>query len=265
MNAITRAGSGAIAIPAHLPLPELPDAVALYLAAVEEHKRSRSRFYAAAPEDREGMWVGAVPSRPALANSERGACERAAAHLANAMAPVSRQLFRAWLRPINAAVRNPQGEEEFEGRCLAMHALLDDLPSGCFTSDARRYLPGFFPSAADIRSAVEPDARKLRQAADALAAAMAPPREVAPQAEAPRGPRTIEEITAARAKVQEAVAHFRQVAEDRDAARPKAQPVRAVPLSEGALLAQYDRMAREGNAAAGMRAQALRARLGVAT
>ena len=130
--------------------------------------------------------------------------QRAIGEVKERLQPISLALLRLWLAPANAASRNPQSEGDFAIRCHGLIALLDDLPAGAFTQDARRVLPGFFPSAADIRQAVEPDARRLRAllaGLEAVQRAAAPKRRDMPE---PRGERSAEALAA----VQRTVAAF---------------------------------------------------------
>jgi hypothetical protein len=238
------------AIPQALPAPPVPASVAGFARAVQIHAEARAAFAAASEAEREGMFVGSPPRPPMLAERERAEAKRAADAAAWQLRPVPPALFRAWLGPVNAAVRNPQGAEDFEVRCAGLHALLDDLPAGCFTVEARRALPAFFPSADDIRRAVEPGARKLRALADALAASLAPvPEPTMPEPAARPSP---EEIEAMQAKAREVIAEL-----TRNGAKPERTPPKPMPLSDGALLALYEAMGDAGK----HRAAALRRKL----
>lgn len=255
-----RSASGAIAIPATLPAPPVPAAVASFVSALAVHADQRAAFAAASETEREDLFVGSAPRPPMLRGADRDEAKRATAHMARQIAPVPHAVFRAWLGPVNAAVRNPQGAEDFEVRCAGLHALLDDLPVGCFTADARRALPAFFPSAEDIRRAVEPGARQLRGLAAALDAALIPPQ---PQpAEDDSRPPSPDEIAAMQAKAKQVAAELRGMAAEREMG--DRAPARAVPLSDGALLERYDALAAQGNGAAKLRAAALRRQIGEA-
>jgi hypothetical protein len=257
MTALTaRKPDTALAIPQALPAPPVPASVAGFARAVQLHAEARAAFAAASEAEREQMFVGSPPRPPMLAERERAEAKRAADAIAWQLRPVPPALFRAWLGPVNAAVRNPQGAEDFEVRCAGLHALLDDLPAGCFTAEARRALPAFFPSAEDIRRAVEPGARRLRALADALTASLAPvPGPTLPGSAAPPSP---EERAAMLAQARQVAAELRANADAREAGdRPAAK---AVPLSDGALLALYEAMGDAGK----HRAAVLRRRLAAA-
>jgi hypothetical protein len=245
------------AIPETLRVPPVPASVAGFARAVQLHAEARAAFAAASEAERERMFVGSPPRPPMLAERERAEAQRAADAIAWQLRPVPSALFRAWLGPVNAAVRNPQSAEDFEVRCAGLHALLDDLPAGCFTAEARRALPAFFPSAEDIRRAVEPGARRLRALADALAASLAPvPGPTLPEPAASPSP---EERAAMLAKARQVAAELRANADAREARdRPAAK---AVPLSDGALLALYEAMGEAGK----HRAALLRRKLGADT
>lgn len=252
MNAIARrAASGAIAIPPTIALPPLPAAVAAHIGHVEAHADALARCRAASPDEREAIHVGLAPTAPRLSPGDAAAAERALDALARELAPVTLEALRAWLGPVNAACRNPQPREDFEVRCLGLHALLDDLPNGAFTGEARRALPAFFPSAEDVRRAVQPGANRLGATRLALAASIAA--SVSEQAEGRAEPitRTAEEIAAVSAKVRAFVAEV----QEREAQERRPAADRLATLSEGALMEHYRRLAENGNKAAAFRVQ----------
>jgi hypothetical protein len=257
MNALApRAASGAVAIPPHLPTPPLPEPVAAYLRALDAYAETRRKFWAATPDDRQRMHVGDAPRPPALTGSAAAEATRLANGMDGQLAPVTLTAIRAWLAPVNAACRNPQTRDDFEARVHGIHALCEDLPHGAFTGDARRALPEFFPSAADVRAAVEPGARKLRATQTALRDAASP--RPAPEPE-PERERTPEMIAAVRAKAAEARAVLRAAEEPAGI-----EPVKPRYLSPGQLLAVYERLAAEGSAAAATRAAAIRKQIAAA-
>lgn len=259
---VRRAANGAVAVLAHLPLPPVPAKVARHMSELAAYAASRATWQAANPDQREDLWVGHPPRIPALISTERADAERAASVLAVELAPVAFDAFRAWLGVVNAAVRNPQPQADFGVRCLGLFATLDDLPTGCFTADARRDLPAFFPSAADIRAAVEPGANTMRRMSATLDAALAPMPASPPQPAAP-GPaaRTQAEIDAVRAQVSAFVATTRHAPEP----RATASRSKAILLSDGALLAQLEHSANGGNRVSAFRAEHLRRKMGAAT
>lgn len=230
--ATVRTANGVPAIPPHLPLPPMPATVASYLRGAEAHVAERARFAAATPEQREGQHL-MPPRLPVLTTNEAAEARRLAAGMAGAMAPVSLATLRAWLAPVNAASRNPQGREDFEVRVAGIHAVCDDLPAGAFTTDARRLLPAFFPAGADVREAVAPGAGRLRAAHAALLRVAEPPRPAV--AEPERGPRSPEEIAYVQARAAEARAVLRAAEKPDDP-----QPVRPAYLSGEALARTRD-------------------------
>lgn len=246
-----RAVNGSVVIPQSLPVPPMPAKVAAHLRDLRAFTDARETWRGSHPSEREDGFVGMAPRMPALIAAERAEAEVALRDLDREAAPVSLDAFRAWLGPVNSAVRNPQGEQDFAVRCLGLFAMLDDLPAGCFTAEARRTLPAFFPSAADIRAAVEPGAGHLRRARDVLAKALrgdqAEPADDAGQHQ----PATQAEIAAVKAKVRAFLA---------ETTAPTAAAVRAsgkpAPLSDGALEAHYAALAAQGNAAAAIRVKA---------
>lgn len=252
---VRRSASGAIAIPPTLALPPLPPAVAAHITAVATHADALARHRAASPDEREAMHVGLAPTVPRLSAGDVAAADRALDALARELAPVPLETLRTWLGPVNAACRNPQSQEDFEVRCFGLHALLDDLPNGAFTADARRALPAFFPSAEDVRAAVQPGANRLLATKTALAASIAASAKPADTGRQEPVTRTAEEIAAVSAKVRAFVAEV----SDREAQQRRPAADRPATLSEGALMEHYRRLAENGNKAAAFRVQAYEA------
>lgn len=210
------------------------------------------------------MYLGSRPIPPALTGPDRDAAVQAIRAMDGPLSPVTLAQLGDWLAPVNLASRNPQPEREFAARVRGIAAMVDDLPCGAFTAETRRSLPGFFPSADDVRKAVEPEARRLRAKADALDAALwqQPQQDDRPQ---PRPERTPEEIAAARASVQAFMAERNAATQERVQLEAKARP-----LSEGHLILQYEMIIAEAKklgqihnphaAMAQMRLNALRAK-----
>jgi hypothetical protein len=128
-------------------------------------------------------------------------------------------------------------------------ALLDDVPAGAFTHEARKRLPAFFPAAEDIRAAVRPDAERLALRRDALrdtlGAATAAP-EPEPKIERP-SPEQMEQN-------RRAVAALRaENAAMTGTTRPGA--FKPAPMAPKGLIEAYERL---GTAAAMYRAATLR-------
>ena len=145
-------------VPAVLPRePHLPDGVAATLDRILDPDRGRRALTFA--------------HHRAMTTVEREAAAAGAARYDQLLAPVLPSTVAAWLAPVNAAVRNPQGADDFAVRCAGIAELVADLPGAAFTAETRRRLRAdFFPSADDVRQAVAPEAARWRARRDALAA-----------------------------------------------------------------------------------------------
>lgn len=255
---VRRSASGAIAIPPTVALPPVPPAITAHLSAVAVHAEAVARWRAATELERSAMHIGPEPQLPALTEDEAAEVERAREALDRELVPVSLEVLRTWLGPVNAGVRNPQGKEDFAVRCFGLHALLDDLPNGAFTSDARRRLPSFFPAADDIRKAVQADANRLSALKAAIVAAT---ERRAPRADerSKPAPPTADEIAAVKAKL---ALHQSSMSASDAAMRDHRPPTKPLHLGDRALLAHYEAAAKAGNRVAAFRAELLRERLG---
>jgi hypothetical protein len=119
--------------------------------------------------DRDGFHLGARPHPPIPTEAEQEEAAAALAPLAHALAPATLDEWKAFLRPIAAACRNPPGPDDFEVRARGIAAACADLPRGALTRAAiLRMKPGFFPSAKDVADACEPEALELRVRWDVL-------------------------------------------------------------------------------------------------
>lgn len=158
--ASVRAGSATTMplVPAILPRePQLPPAVAAAVDRITDPDPERRALTAA--------------GRRTLTPTERDAALAGAARYDQLLAPVLPATVAAWLAPVNAAVRNPQGADDFALRCAGIAELVADLPGAAFTSETRRRLRAdFFPSADDVRQAVAPEAARWAARRDALRA-----------------------------------------------------------------------------------------------
>lgn len=158
-----------------------------------------------------------------------------------------------FLKPVAAGVRNPPTEGDFRARVAAIAHALPDVPA-IWLGQAWRQREAmaawqFWPSAADVAEWVAPYRREERATADMRH------RLAAPAPEPERGPRSAAEILA----VKQAAAAVMAAA---TAPQPNARPTaKALPLSEGALLAIYERDAAEGNTIAAYRAACIRERI----
>lgn len=161
-----------------------------------------------------------------------------------------------FLRPLLAALNQQPSREQFNARCAAIAFALPDVPVSMLVPwrqrDAMRAFK-FLPSPSEIADWMATDMREHRESIDRSRRLVAP-------SDLPAGPaeRTPEEVAAVQAKARAVVAALTQdLAGDRPAVRP-------APLSDGALLAHYDRAAAEGNAGAAIRARMIRQRMGEA-
>lgn len=257
MNQVAKLTASAVAIPPRL--PDVPPVAADFVRDAEAYAERRMAFAAACRDEREEMFVGLAPRPPALRPDQRNEVARGLAYLEAECRPPSATMLGAWLAPINAAVRNPQSREDLAVRVAAMVDLLGDLPAGAFTLEARRAMRcEFFPSAAEVRKAVEPHARRLVARVEALRR-MVDPQPAGDDRDAPREEVTPEQRAAMAAQARALVAELRGGGTS-EGVKPGGK---ALPLSDGAMLAHYRRLASEGNAAAATRVAAIEARLGL--
>jgi hypothetical protein len=145
-------------VPAILPRePSLPPGLAVMLDRITDPDPERRALTSA--------------HHRALTTVERDAALAGAARYDQLLAPVLPATVAAWLAPVNAAVRNPQGADDFAMRSAGIAELVADLPGAAFTSETRRRLRAdFFPSADDVRQAVAPEAARWAARRDALRA-----------------------------------------------------------------------------------------------
>ena len=162
-----------------------------------------------------------------------------------------------FMRPVAASVRNPPTEIDFKARVAAIaHAIA--VPAEWLrqpwrqTEAMRRFQ--FWPAVFDVAEMFADDLRAAAERAERQEqrehhAALPPPAEPG--------------LTPAQR--EQMAATMRSLAASLQAnAAPAAgveRNARPMPISDGALLAHYDRMAAEGNRAAATRAALLRARL----
>jgi hypothetical protein len=188
MNELVRhdGPSAGAMIPAGNIAPAMPPVLVDYLRMLEVHAAERAAWAKAEeaarfrrsgdPDPREQVFVGKPPSVPALDEAGRLMADAALRGYERARAPLSLGVLTAWLMPLIPAVRNPPSEEEMPAKVVGLATLLDDLPAGAFTAETRKAIEGdWFPSAGEIRRAVEPEARRLASMADLLREVSRPP------------------------------------------------------------------------------------------
>jgi hypothetical protein len=177
---------GTVAIPDENLAPMVPRAVRAYLAdcvvvrdqrATWEKAEETARFRRSDdPDPREKLYVGRIPTLPVLDEVGRMIAEDALQDCQRALAPVTRDVLFMWLSPLAQVVRNPIPPAMLAENVRALFALLDDLPVGAFTTETRKRIEGdWFPSAGEIRRAVEPEAARLRDLASVLHEVSKPP------------------------------------------------------------------------------------------
>lgn len=202
-------------------------------------ERRMEGFSSADPEARDRATRYSPPPTPAMISEARAVVHRFAA----ALRPPTRDALIAWARPINAAVRNPQGEQDFLIRVSAWAVMLADIPGACLTLESQRdalRLFQFWPSAADVFALLNPEAARLRRVVAALGA-IAAPASPAPM-QAPREPPTTEELTAVSALVAKLTAETRAHSDAHDEAQRAQKSIRAAPVfSRETLTALYVR------------------------
>jgi hypothetical protein len=190
-------GGQAVAIPAAAPAPTLPPLVASYLRDVEVYADQRAAWAKAEeaarfrrsgdPDPREQVFVGKPPALPALDEAGRAVAKAALEAYDAALLTLTPELLTAWLLPLARVVRNRPSGQDLVAMVRQLVEVLDDLPAGAFTAETRRRLEGdWFPSAGEIRRAVEPEAARLRDMAKLLREVSRPP--VAPRPALPIEP-----------------------------------------------------------------------------
>lgn len=208
MNAIAplSRSAGEVVVPERPAIPGISRALAARLADAMEPA------YPAVPGQEAGLLKTPLALTLAMAAEAGSVADTVEAILARGVAP---QMVRAWLLPINAVVRNPQGEDDFELKAATIAIACDGLPEACFTMETQRAgmkAWQFFPSAADVLGVLEPVAEGWRRKAAALRALRRAP---GPDAEQGGGLRHISE-----AERQSVAQQLRGLAAEMRAAEP---------------------------------------------
>lgn len=200
-----------------------------------------------------------VHLRPEL----RPEAERAHDWLTSLCLPVDAQRLDAWLVPFIAACGGAMPREDYRARFAVIAAAVHSLPRGCFTAETQR--DGlrkfrFFPTPAEICELVEPTRKRLLARRNALAKLLRiPPEEPHPVVREMLTEMQRDSILAEfRPKFEAAMAEAR-------ASDPEApSPPKPRHLSDGTLLAEYERLAKAPDptlaGAAAIRAKMLRER-----
>jgi hypothetical protein len=159
--------------------------------------------------------------------------------------------WETWLRPIAASVRNTPTPADVKGRAAALAFVMRGIPPSALTPDKARDLcrkAEFFPSVAEVEAVFAADWREQARSR-AIGGGPVPLGLAAPQAPPPVP------MDQRAASVQAAAIVAAELRAGSAATRPAPT---AAPLSPARLLAQYEALAAQGNAAASTRAAALR-------
>lgn len=224
-------------------------------AAALPPRMSGSLAYFVAGERRVGDHVSPVIGSPSAA--DRAEAQRLAPVFQHLCRPAEESVVGVWCARLVPAVRNPPGEHDLGLKIQAIATACHDLPALVWTAatlvEAMAEFQ-FWPAAADVRKLLLPHAQVLWSKRDGLARVIATgPADVS----APRAPPTEEEKAAVAAASRQFVAE-RSFNQEPVVERPQVKPAH---LSPGALLATYERLAGEGNGAAALRAEMLRAQI----
>lgn len=204
-------------------------------------------------------WNGEY-QRLAVHPQARHEAERARNLYASMCQPIDRQQLVAWLYPLVAASRIVPSDEDFMAKASVIATAVSDFPRACFTAETQREalrMFKYFPSAADVCDLLEPTRKRLVGRYQALMA-MLRPREV----ETEQTER--QKLTQAQRDAILAEFHPKFAAVMGEARQPEVRSAthRELPLSDGALLMIYEKLAADGNAAAVIRRDMLRKKLG---
>lgn len=161
--------------------------------------------------------------------------------------PSAGMSWAEFLSPLLGIIRNPPGPQDFKVRCAALAHALPDITADMRTVIAQRDLmraSEFWPTPKEVLAVFADTLRHKREMA-----ALRLPKPTEPE----RGPRTLAEIEAVRAKAREARAVLMP-----DTAPQQRAPVKPAYLTPAQLLPELDRLAAQGNTIAATRAAAIR-------
>ncbi len=190
----------------------------------------------------------------------RHEAERARNLYASMCQPFDRQQLITWLYPLVAASRIVPSDEDFMAKASVIAIAVSDFPRACFTAETQREalrMFKYFPSAADVCDLLEPTRKRLVGRYQALMAMLAP-RSTEPE------PTERQKLTQAQRDAIIAEFHPKFAAVMGEARQPEVRSAthRELPLSDGALLMIYEKLAADGSAAAVIRRDMLRKKLG---
>lgn len=184
---------------------------------------------------------------PRITAADRQEAEWALEQMGDTLAQATPDALRAWLKPINAGVRNPQDAAAFALRCTAIVLACDGIPVGALTPEAQRDALRtfeFFPSAPEVHALLQRHAAPILRAAEGYQRVVDAPEPAEEPKAAGTPSRTPQEI----AHVQEQLAALkRDLVASREAVRPMAvQPRR---LTDAQLIEAYRQQAARGGVA----------------
>jgi hypothetical protein len=201
--------------------------------------------------------VSPAPAEP-LTDGERAEAERTLLRAERDCRPASHALIAYWCGRLRALPNAPQGDHWQAVAVDAIIAGCGDLPGVVWTQEhVTEALRTFerWPSPKQVYDLLRAKARPFLRVRDGLRRAVTAPEPVPAVREAP----TPEALAVVQETVRALTGEIRQRAQASHAAEVTAKP-RAV-MSDGALLAQYERLAAEGDAGARIRVAMLRKRL----
>jgi len=205
----------------------------------------------------DGVW-----RRERLTEDQKSAARPLLDRMAREARPVTRPELEAWFLPFMALPNTPLDEDTFMARVNLIGAAVDGYPAACFTAQTRaeglrRWK--WFPTPQEVCELLDPVRASIVEPYDALRQMM----------DAKPEPRGWQPTSGAREAVdpdheanRAANAAFLKQFEDAETVR---DPVKAKPLhlSDGALLIEYEKLAKQGNEAAAIRVRMLRSKLGM--
>lgn len=215
-------------------------------------KMSGSLAYCAAGERRLDGHVSPLHGTPSPA--DRAEAQRLLPQVEHLCREPDGRIVAEWCARLVPSVRNPPGQQDLRLKVQAIAMACADLPAAVWTAATLTEAMGafaFWPAAADVRTLLMPHAERLWRQRDGLKRVASMREEgAADHRDAP----SEDEKAAVSSIVNQLIADQKQ----EPTHRPKAEPRH---LSDGALLATYERLAADGNQAAATRAAMLRARL----
>lgn len=176
--------------------------------------------------------------------------------------PVTRDELKKWLLPLVAIANNPMSQSDFSAKLSLVGAAVDGYPAACFTAQTRaeglrRWK--WFPTPQEVCELLDPVRAAIVEPYEALRQAM----------DAKPEPRGWQPTRGAREAIDpnhdaERAANAAFLKKFEEVETVVREPITAKPLhlSDGALLIEYEKLAKQGNEAAAIRVRMLRKKLG---